>query len=450
MAGPGIRYFELAKAFAKHFEIVLFVPDACDIEADGFMIKIYDSGHASSSIVGQIGDISHVIAQNLRPPLLKTLRSKNIIYIADLYDPLTIEVLEYVKYDPTAAQNTVFDFNYHSLLLQIHSANHILCSSDRQKDFYTGVLSDQKLITPEVYTASPDLIDRISLLPFGLSKEKLRSSEACCNNESQASLVPNFDSRKCCRSGDKSAVQNLTKASEGLISQKFPNIKPDDKIVYWGGGIWNWFDPLTPIKAIEKISKTRGDIKLLFIGTKHPNPKIKEMEMAAKALNYCKEKDLLDKFVFFNFDWTPYEERIDYLLRSNIGISSHFDNLETRFSFRTRVLDYLWAELPMVLTRGDSMADLALSHNLGKVVDYENVEDVAAAIVELTDNDNLRQEIKNNIRQARKQFFWDNVILNLVNLIKSNKLPSNKLGGWPFLKLSGRFYWSGIKKKMSK
>ena len=33
------------------------------------------------------------------------------------------------------------------------------------------------------------------------------------------------------------------------------NIKNSDKVVLWGGGVWNWFDPLTAIYAIEKISK---------------------------------------------------------------------------------------------------------------------------------------------------------------------------------------------------
>ena len=70
--------------------------------------------------------------------------------------------------------------------------------------------------------------------------------------------------------------------------------------------------------------------------------------------------------VHFNHGWVPYEERQSYLLEADFGISAHHDHLEARFSFRTRVLDYLWAGLPMVLTRGDSMADLAERQRPGR------------------------------------------------------------------------------------
>ena len=49
-----------------------------------------------------------------------------------------------------------------------------------------------------------------------------------------------------------------------LMEEKFKNIKPTDAVVYWGGGIWNWFDPIVVIKAIEDIRKDREDIKLFF------------------------------------------------------------------------------------------------------------------------------------------------------------------------------------------
>ena len=39
----------------------------------------------------------------------------------------------------------------------------------------------------------------------------------------------------------------------------------------------------------------------------------------------------------------PYDERADYLLDADVGVSTHFPHIETEFSFRTRILDYLWA-----------------------------------------------------------------------------------------------------------
>ena len=56
------------------------------------------------------------------------------------------------------------------------------------------------------------------------------------------------------------------------------------------------------------------------------------------------------------------------------------DHLETRFSFRTRMLDYLWATLPIVCTRGDHFAELVEREGLGLTVPYGDPEALAAAI----------------------------------------------------------------------
>lgn len=414
MAGPGVRYFEMAKVFSKHFDVTLLAPDDCDIEGEGFKIAIYDSNSVSRSIGRLVKDADVIMAQNLRPPLLRKIKKWKIRYIADLYDPLTVEVLEYCKYDKKNQQDYVFDFNYYSLLLQINMADHLVCASSRQRDFYTGILSDQKIINPNLYGQNPDISKLISLVPFGLANEKLPATDM------------------------------------EIVKSKIPNLKENDKIVYWGGGIFNWFDPLSLVKAIEKICKERDDIKLFFLGVKHPNPKVKQMEIAQKTIDYCKEKGLLDKFVFFNYGWTPYGERVHFLSRSNIGVSTHFDNLETRLSFRTRVLDYLKSELPMILTEGDSMADLCIEKDLGIVVRFKDIDGIKKAIIDLVDDKHRIEQIKANIAEARKDFFWESCLKDLISFIKNGKYLKRRRNYSKFIDYSFRFYLAGFKKKFLK
>ena len=75
------------------------------------------------------------------------------------------------------------------------------------------------------------------------------------------------------------------------------------------------------------------------------------MAMAAEAVALAEELGLRDRVVFFNFGWVPYAERGRYLLEADVAVSAHFDDIETRFAFRTRFLDCLWAGLPVVTTR---------------------------------------------------------------------------------------------------
>ncbi len=88
------------------------------------------------------------------------------------------------------------------------------------------------------------------------------------------------------------------------------------------------------------------------------------MVKAMLAQRRSEELGVLNRNVFFN-DWVPYGERQNYLLEADVGVSLHLDHVETRFSFRTRVLDYIWVGLPMVLSAGDALSDLVARQELG-------------------------------------------------------------------------------------
>jgi len=411
MAGPGIRYFELAKELSNYFLVKLFVPDSHDIaEKLNFDLISYNSRRASGDLGKKITGCNVIIAQSLRPPLLSKIRRRKVKFIADLYDPLAIEVLEYTKDDNTELRQSTFDFNYYSLALQLAFADHILCASERQRDYYSGVLSGKKILGPTFYDQSPNLDKFFTIAPFGLAKNPPKAKN------------PN------------------------ALWQKFSGIKKGDKIIYWGGGIWNWFDPLSAIQALEILAKKRQDIKLFFLGMKHPNPKIKAMEAANSAFEYAKSHKLIDKYVFFNFGWTPYNDRIDYLTPSAIGISTHFNNIETRFSFRTRILDYLWAGLPMILTKGDSFADLCEKKNLGVVVDFESPDEIADAIEKIVDDKKFTSQIKKNIAGVQKDFYWQAVAKNIAETINENRYMPPEFSLINVLNLTFDFYKAGIKK----
>src|SRR5206468_8785633 len=98
------------------------------------------------------------------------------------------------------------------------------------------------------------------------------------------------------------------------------------------------------------------------------------------------ELGLTGTHVFFNEGWVPYEERQNYLLEADIGVSTHLDHVETAFSFRTRILDYLWASLPIVATEGDSFATLIEAEGLGLTVPAQDVGALETALLPLLDD----------------------------------------------------------------
>jgi hypothetical protein len=172
--------------------------------------------------------------------------------------------------------------------------------------------------------------------------------------------------------------------------------------------LWQWLDPLSLVRAVARLSEAHPNLRLVFPGTRHPNPIIAEMPMLKQTMALSDELGLTGRVAFFG-DWVPYQQWPSFLLEADIGASMHLDTLETRFAFRTRMLDYIWAGLPMVVSRGDTTSELVAEHNLGRVVPPGDDEAIAAAIASLLETPNLRESCHERFEQVRRDLAWAKV-----------------------------------------
>lgn len=386
MAGPAIRSWELAKTLSHKHHVILIAPNESDIQGEGFTVI---SKH-QPSYTQYFRQANVLITQGLT--CLTALQAKRygIKIIIDAYDPLTLEMLEQFKQQPRKVRYERHLSSINNLIFNFQMADAILCASEKQRDLWIGFLLGQKLISPDRYDEDNSLRNLIDVVPFGLSSSR------------------------------------PTKTGPGL-REKF-GLHQDDKLILWGGGIWNWFDPLTLIKAIKLLSHKRTDIKLIFMGLKNPDPTVPDMAMATEAIQLAKKLGLIDRTVFFNYGWIPYEERHNYLLDGTIGVSTHFDHLETRYSFRTRMLDYIWTELPILATMGDSFAELIDQHQLGCVVPYQDEKAIAEAILSLVDHPQKIAAIKSNLRKIQSNFYWETIAKPIERMMdRFTQMPVNTL-----------------------
>jgi glycosyltransferase involved in cell wall biosynthesis len=184
---------------------------------------------------------------------------------------------------------------------------------------------------------------------------------------------------------------------------------------------------LTVIEAVGRLSRERDDVRLYFLGLRHPNPAVPSMEMAARAINAAERLDLRDRVVFFNEDWVPYDDRGAYLLDADLGVSAHFDDLETRFAYRTRLLDYFWAQLPVVTTEGDTLGDLVREEGLGRTVATSDTDAWVNALRDLLDNPRELDAIRERLVGVSQRLAWPKVVEPLHRLVASPK-ATNGLG----------------------
>jgi hypothetical protein len=99
-----------------------------------------------------------------------------------------------------------------------------------------------------------------------------------------------------------------------------------------------------------------------------------------------------------------------------VGVSTHLDHVETAFSFRTRILDYLWASLPIVATAGDSFAELIEERGLGLVVPPGDVDALEAALHRLLTDVAFAQQCADAVAAAAAEFRWSRVLEPVLRL----------------------------------
>jgi hypothetical protein len=195
-------------------------------------------------------------------------------------------------------------------------------------------------------------------------------------------------------------------------------INLDDKVLLWNGGLWPWLDPDTVIDALQIALKQNTRLKLFFAAGQHFDPGIvHEMPVQARIVERCKAAGLLDTHVFFG-DWIAYDERGGYLLEADVAISAHKPSLESHFASRTRLLDCVWAGLPVVATEGDTLSTLIAQHGIGRGVKAGDAQAMANAILEIVSDDGFRQRIAPACEQLRESHAWRNVSLPVADFMQ--------------------------------
>jgi glycosyltransferase involved in cell wall biosynthesis len=373
MGGVGVRNFELAYALSNHNDVTLAVPESIDIKSEHVTILPYKLEGGDLRSIAQISDviILHGFVLHFHPYLAEL----NIPIAVDLYVPSLLEGLVWHDKDDWETWIPSYEeyLRVQSELLLI--GDFFFCASERQRDYWLGWLHAQKRINPHTYRQDPTLRQLIDIVPFGLpSKEPVKT--------------------------------------QPMLKGTHPGIKMDDKVILWSGGLWDWLDPLTLIRAIGELNPHHPELKLYFLGTHHPNPIVSGMRMPDQAITLSKELGLYDRSVFFG-EWVAYEERVNYLLDADFAVITHPAHIETRFSNRTRILDCIWTGLPIITTEGDAMADWVLANDLGFVVPPEDVKALSKTIERMLVSGG-RDAFAERFTDLRAQLNWDKVVNSLV------------------------------------
>jgi glycosyltransferase involved in cell wall biosynthesis len=419
MAGPAIRAFNVAEQLAAAGHDVTLISTAeCAISHASFVCR-----HAPwSSLRKAVGDAEVVVFQGFVSYHAPWLMRSDKILVIDLYDPMHLEQLEHLKDRTSVERRATHDVTIRVLNEQLARGDFFLCASEEQRHLWLGQLAAFGRLNPENYDRDPSLRALLAVCPFGLPAQ---------------------------------APHRTGPAIRGVVE----GIGAEDKVILWAGGVYNWFDPLTLVRAVDQVRASHPDARLYFLGMQHPNPTVPAMRAAWETQQLAGQLGLTGKHVFFNEGWVDYDARQNFLLDADLGVSTHYEHLETAFSFRTRILDYLWAGLPIVATSGDTFGRLIDAGGLGVTVPEQDVDALVEALTRTLYDGDFAASCRRNVEQARPEFVWTRVLAPLLEFcrepvrsadadadrrrfVRRPVMPAHRIGrdalrGWTLLRQGG-------------
>ncbi len=409
--GGGLRVWGLANGLRKNskdFAITVgfndgFKKDSNTEEVNGIKVKMWND----ASLPELIDDADSVIvsynAGDMTIKVLENIRDDQQL-ILDGYVPIHIEM---------SARNSAnlqkeFDaFNFENKIWTraLLRGDVLMCANENQLKFYRGVMASVGRVNPITYTDE----NLIQIVPYGIYREKPVAK-------------------------DKPVQKMLTnKRSFKLL---------------WFGGIYPWFDLTNLLKAV-KIANKKVPIELVMVGVK--NPFNQHPDFIAKyneVIEFIADEKLGD--IVHLSDWVPFDTRADWYLDSDAVILINKIGVENTLAWRTRLVDYIWADLPVITNGGDPLSDILESENAVEILKKMDVAGLANTLENLAKDPNQLKKFTKNMEKVRERLYWDKSTEKISKLINEGYKPEDLSARvQPVISAPGAGNISKIKSKLS-
>ncbi|MFM8560532.1 MAG: glycosyltransferase [Solirubrobacterales bacterium] len=382
MAGPAIRALELARVLSAGNDVSLSAPGLAGAGLEDGITAVDAGFEDYDALSTAIEEVELVVAQALPPRLLSRLPELGTRLIADLYNPTVFEVLEAGRDKRPPSRRRQQRAVARAAGAMLAAASRVMCASEAQRDLWLGMMAALDRVPLQAYDRDPSLRSFIDVVPFGVPAEP--------------PVSPGTDP----------------------VRDMFPSIGDDGIVLLWGGGVWNWLDAPTAIDAVLEVNRRREGrppVHLVFMGVGRPGEVgLDAMQATGAMLEHLRTTGQEGELIHVNRGWVPYRERGDWLATADAALSAHHDHLETRFAFRTRMLDAVWAGLPVIATRGDELSAAVERSGMGTVAPAGDVQALAAAIEGLVYDPAALASARRNAQALAADLAWERCAAPLV------------------------------------
>ncbi|MFW8744925.1 hypothetical protein, partial [Mesorhizobium japonicum] len=251
LASHGIRVWNMAVELSGAHDVRLLTTSRAERTDPRFEVAAVAAGDSAAfAPLEAWADV--IIVHGAGYIAFPALRRTSTPLVADAYGPMVLEHLEFDRHLPPEQAEPEVAHSAWIVNELLTRADYVLVASERQRLYVLGCLSALGRINPLTYGDDATLGELVGIVPFGLSPEPPRH--------------------------DRPALRGVV-----------PGIGADDTVLIWSGGIYNWFDPETLIRAVAEVAARHDDIRLFFLGTVHPSPEVPEMPVITASRRLAAE-----------------------------------------------------------------------------------------------------------------------------------------------------------------
>lgn len=374
--GGGLRCWGLARGLVTadpSLAVTLAIPDWHDVPLPPAQEGVRLMRWSRDSIAGIVADYDVVVASyclgddSLR--IAEAVRPHQML-VLDAYVPIHVEMCA----RRSANREREFaDFererrNWETVLRR---GDLFLCASEQQRLYYLGVLATIGRINPLTYDDDP-----VRIVPYGVHPEEPQPRRRPCTELAG---------------------------------------RPDAWKLLWFGGVYPWFDIqglLEAVKLLDAIHPTR----LVVVGARNPFVRNDDFDRChERFLQLVGQPDVAP--LVHQVDWVQFHDRGDWYLDADMTLLANQPGIENAVAWRTRVVDYLWARVPVATNGGDPIGEELIAAGAAVRIDAADPRSTAAAIAGVLQDPAAQAAMRQRCGALREKYLWPTVVGPLVAAI---------------------------------
>jgi glycosyltransferase involved in cell wall biosynthesis len=164
------------------------------------------------------------------------------------------------------------------------------------------------------------------------------------------------------------------------------------------GGITEFRGVIKILEAAKIAVKEKPEIRILFLGSFFPAELKKRMQEFIN-LNKLENNVILKSAV-------PYKEVAEYYSKSRIGLGIFLPIRTHKIILQIKIFEYLTFGLPIIGSDFGHIKNYINQHHAGIVVDPENPDEIASALVKLLHDKSFYEEASRNATIAAEKYKW--------------------------------------------